>query len=375
MNENLNKGIVIIEVLVPYPEKFLNLLWNNNIEISSAKRISITTLRITINYRDFDDVVTLIKKVGGKYKVVAKKGNVFLIMRLKSKKTLLIGVVLFLGILYGLSTYVWGIEIKTGDNVSPYEIRQDLKKIGIKPGMRKKDIDVYTLETKLEEINKDILWLRIRIEGSTLKVLIEEKVNPPKQEEVAVGDCTAEMGGEIKRIYVTSGTAMVTPGDFVKEGDVLITGIQGKEGGEYNVEAKGTVIANTFYERAMEVQISGTKMERTNKTDKDIYLNLWGVKIYLKKAINTFEYYDKIKENNGIFNVVHYYEKKEKEVNVERDKAIEEAIIKLEESLKKNLNNDAIISDRNVSVEDLSDGKIKVKVIFIVEQDIAHVVT
>ena len=296
-------------------------------------------------------------------------------MRLKSKKTLLIGVVLFLGILYGLSTYVWGIEIKTGDNVSPYEIRQDLKKIGIKPGMRKKDIDVYTLETKLEEINKDILWLRIRIEGSTLKVLIEEKVNPPKQEEVAVGDCTAEMGGEIKRIYVTSGTAMVTPGDFVKEGDVLITGIQGKEGGEYNVEAKGTVIANTFYERAMEVQISGTKMERTNKTDKDIYLNLWGVKIYLKKAINTFEYYDKIKENNGIFNVVHYYEKKEKEVNVERDKAIEEAIIKLEESLKKNLNNDAIISDRNVSVEDLSDGKIKVKVIFIVEQDIAHVVT
>lgn len=375
MNENLNKGIVIIEVLVPYPEKFLNLLWNNNIEISSATRISITTLRITINYRDFDDVVTLIKKVGGKYKVVAKKGNVFLIMRLKSKKTLLIGVVLFLGILYGLSTYVWGIEIKTGDNVSPYEIRQDLKKIGIKPGMRKKDIDVYTLETKLEEINKDILWLRIRIEGSTLKVLIEEKVNPPKQEEVAVGDCTAEMGGEIKRIYVTSGTAMVTPGDFVKEGDVLITGIQGKEGGEYNVEAKGTVIANTFYERAMEVQISGTKMERTNKTDKDIYLNLWGVKIYLKKAINTFEYYDKIKENNGIFNVVHYYEKKEKEVNVERDKAIEEAIIKLEESLKKNLNNDAIISDRNVSVEDLSDGKIKVKVIFIVEQDIAHVVT
>ena len=375
MNENLNKGIVIIEVLVPYPEKFLNLLWNNNIEISSAKRISITTLRITINYRDFDDVVTLIKKVGGKYKVVAKKGNVFLIMRLKSKKTLLIGVVLFLGILYGLSTYVWGIEIKTGDNVSPYEIRQDLKKIGIKPGMRKKDIDVYTLETKLEEINKDILWLRIRIEGSTLKVLIEEKVNPPKQEEVAVGDCTAEMGGEIKRIYVTSGTAMVTPGDFVKEGDVLITGIQGKEGGEYNVEAKGTVIANTFYERAMEVHISGTKMERTNKTDKDINLNLWGVKIYLKKAINTFEYYDKIKENNGIFNVVHYYEKKEKEVNVERDKAIEEAIIKLEESLKKNLNNDAIISDRNVSVEDLSDGKIKVKVIFIVEQDIAHVVT
>jgi similar to stage IV sporulation protein len=44
----------------------------------------------------------------------------------------------------------------------------------------------------------------------------------------------------------------------------------------------------------------------------------------------------------------------------------------LQESLRKTLSNDAKIIDKKITVEDIKDGKILVKVIFTVEQDIAR---
>lgn len=367
---NFNTGNIVLEILVSNPEAYLNALWKRDINIFDIKKKTIKKLVLTIEYNDYEEVEEVTKRFKGKIKIVSKRGKVVLINKIKSKKTLVIGVFLFLGILYFLSSYIWAIEIKTEENVTPYEIRQDLKKLGIKPGMRKSSVDVYKLEKQLEGINSDVLWLRIRIEGSTLKVLIEEKINPPHGQEVKEGDSIAKMPGEIKRIYVTSGTAAVSPGDFVNEGDVLISSFQGKEGEEYSVPAKGVVIANTFYERVMEVQISGDTLVRTGKKDKDIYLNLFGVKLYLKKAINNFENYDKIEGNKKFYNNIDYYEKKKKSIEINKDEAIKNATIELEKSLTKNLSNEAIISDKNVYVEDIEGGKIRVKVMFIVEQNI-----
>ena len=121
----------------------------------------------------------------------------------------------------------------------------------------------------------------------------------------------------------------------------------------------------------MEVQISGDKLERSGKKQSDVYLSFWGKKIYLKKVINKFTYYDKIEENNGVFNSVTYFEKKATTVNEDKDKIIEDASNKLEASLKKSLSNDVKITNKDIVTEDVGDGKILVKVIFTVEQDIA----
>ena len=124
----------------------------------------------------------------------------------------------------------------------------------------------------------------------------------------------ASRAGEIKRIFIEAGSANVTVGDIVNEGDILINGTQGKDGVEFETPAKGTVIANTFYEKEMEVQISGKKLIRGEGKLKDIYLNLFGKKIYLKKAIKKFKYYDKIESNKGIINTITYFERKEEEI-------------------------------------------------------------
>ena len=131
------------------------------------------------------------------------------------------------------------------------------------------------------------MWLRVRVEGSTLKVVITEKVNPPVKDEDKYGNLVADMDGQIKRIYTYSGRAVVKNDDIVKKGAVVIEGIDGNEGGEYVVRPSGMVIANTFYEKEMNIKISGVEYKRSGNKDLDIYIELFGKKIYLKKILKS----------------------------------------------------------------------------------------
>ncbi|WP_459480397.1 sporulation protein YqfD [Clostridium saccharoperbutylacetonicum] len=368
---NLKSKQITIEVSALKPERILNLLWNSSIYTSNIVKIDLLTIRFNINFNEYKEAEALIKKNNGKVRIVKVSDMIIIFMKLKKKFSLVIGAVMFFGVIYILSNYIWAIDIETQRNLSPFEIRQQLFSIGIKPGLSKSQINVYDIEKKMENINDQILWIRTRVEGSTLKIIIKEKVNPPLTEKTLYNQVIAKMDGEVKRVYSSSGNAIVAPGDIVKKGDELILPIQGREGFEREVKPSGTVIANTFYEKFMEVQVSGEKLQRTGKKNSDIYLSFWGKKIYLKKAINRFDNYDKIEEKNGFFNQIIYFQKKGRNISLDKDATVKESAEKLEGSLRKTLSNDSKIIDRKITVEDISDGKILIKVIFTVEQDIA----
>lgn len=365
-------GRVIVEINILRPEKLLNILWSEAINIINVKRIDAATIRITIDYSDYKDVVVIVKKLNGKCKIIGSKGRLFLIGKLKSKFFLSIGGGIFIILLLYFSTFVWSIEITTKQNVSPYEIRQQLYSLGIKPGISKKSIDFKEIEKKLESINSDILWLRARVEGSTLKIAIEEKVNPPKIKERKYGNLIARMDGEVSRVYAFSGRSTVHAGEYVHAGDVIIEGINGKEEEPYEVIPDGVVMANTFYEKSMVTQINGSEMKRTGEKDSDIYLSFFGKKIYLKKAIKDFQEYDKIEESKKIINKVNYYEKKEFPIELSKEEVINNSVNILEESLYNSLTREAKIVDKIVTTKENSSEDVVVNVVFIVEQNIVN---
>ena len=109
----LDSGKVSVEINILKPERLLNILWSENIKIVSAKRVDIATIRITINYDDYNGLLDIVKRLNGKIKVIGSSGFLFFIGKLKSKMFLSIGGGLFLILLMHLSTYVWSIEINT----------------------------------------------------------------------------------------------------------------------------------------------------------------------------------------------------------------------------------------------------------------------
>lgn len=363
-------GKVVVEINILKPERLLNILWNENIHIINVKRIDVATIHITIDYNDYENVVQIVKKLNGKFKIVGSKGILFFVGKLKSKFFLTIGGGIFVILLLYFSTFVWSIEITTKQNVSPYEIRQQLYSLGIKPGISKKDIDFKEVEKKLENINSDILWLRARVEGSTLKIAIEEKVNPPEIKEEKYGNLVAKMDGEVSRVYAFSGRATVHSGEYVRAGDIIIEGINGKEEEPYEVVPDGVVMANTFYEKSMVATVNGTELKRSGEKDSDIYLTFFGKKIYIKKAIKDFKDYDKIEESGKIITNVDYYEKKEFPIELTEEEIINNSVKELEESLYNDLTREAKIVDRIVTTKKNSENDTLINVVFIVEQNI-----
>lgn len=370
----LNKfisGKLTIEIKALKIEKVLNAIWNKGIPVKNVIKLDLTTIMFDVDYENYDEIVSIVKRFKGKSKIINKGGWLFRFIELKKSISLVIGIFIFFGIIYVLSNNIWSIDIETKENLTPFEVRRQLESIGVKPGLKKSDINVYEIERKMQTINSQIMWIRARIEGSTLHLVIEEKINPPSTETKESDSVVAKSDGEIKRVYTYSGNPAVVPGDIVKEGDILINPVQGREGFEVDIKPKGKVIANTFYDKYMEVQVNGEKLERSGNKQSDIYLRLWNKKIYLKKVINKFQYYDKIEENNGVFNSTVYFEKKAIKVDEDKDKIIDDACKKLEDSLKKTLSNDVKIINKDITTEDIGEGKLLVKVIFTVEQDIA----
>ena len=323
-----------------------------------------------VDYINYGRLCEVVRSVGGTVRVLEGKGLIFLLGKMKKRYSIVIAVVVFFAIIYFLSTYIWSIDITVGKNVTPFEIREQLKEIGVSPGVRKSSLDEKEIERKLESLNSEILWLRVRVEGSTLKVVITEKVNPPVKDEDKYGNLVADMDGQIKRIYTYSGRAVVKNDDIVKKGAVVIEGIDGNEGGEYVVRPSGMVIANTFYEKEMNIKISGVEYKRSGNKDLDIYIELFGKKIYLKKSTKDFEKYDKIEKSGKIFNEVIYYERVASTIEITESEGVKSVLDTLEKSLSKDLKRDSKIIDKIVTKERIDDEYLNIKVVFVVEQNI-----
>ena len=178
---NIRAGRITVEIKLLNPDRILNIFWNRNINIYKINKKNISTIRLDIDYINYEEVCEVIQTLGGKISIVKRRGFIFWLRNMRGKISLVVGLMLFLVVIFLLSNYVWAIDINVQENISPFEIRQQLKEIGIKPGMAKSDIVVEDIEKKLENANSEILWLRVRVEGSTLNVTIEEKINPPTE--------------------------------------------------------------------------------------------------------------------------------------------------------------------------------------------------
>ena len=370
--EKYKKGTITLEIQTFRPERFINLLWKNGINVKNVRRKTITTLTFEVGLKDYNKIRDIAKRTDTKIKILGRSGVSFLLIKSKKRKTLLIGIGIFVGIIYYLSGFIWNVNIITENNVTPYEIRSQLKDMGIKPGIRKNKVNVYNIEEQIVRKNGAIMWSRVRVEGVKLKVKIAERQEPPEiEKKESPSNIVASKDGEIRRIYSTSGTAVVKEGDIVKKGDVLVKGEQGREESTYLVHADANVIARTFYEAKKEVPIKTIKTVRTGNVDKDIYLQLFGKKIYIKKYKNKFQKCDKIHKDKSILKEDLYYEVVEKEEKNNQKEVVEKTVSELSSNIIVKLDKSVKIVDKIVN-SDIKGDNYSIRVVLVVEENIAE---
>ncbi len=357
-----------MEIQSLIPEKFINLLWKNDVVVKNIRKINITTVILEVKLSDYGEISKVAKRTGTRVKIIGRSGMSFFLIKLKSRSALLIGMILFGSIIYYLSTFVWNIEISTENYISPYELRNQIKGFGVIPGMRKKNVDVYEIESKILRSNDEIMWVKARIDGVKLKVDVIERQSPP----IIVSNknpCNliASKDGVVARVYTTDGTSIVKDGDSVQKGDILVNGEQGKEGSVYPVHAKGEVIARTFYEQIKEAPISKVTRVRTGNIFSNFYIKLGNKKVYLKNSLNPYKTYDKIENNNKFVCKETYYEVKVKNIPTDVTKTQDEIYFNILRKLDKSVK----IINKIESVKK-ENNKYSIRVLVLAEENIAQ---
>lgn len=364
------RGIITIEIQSLIPERFVNLMWKNGVHIKNIKKKNITTMIMDISLNDYEKIQETAKKTKTKVKIIRRRGFAFFLIKIKGRIALSAGALIFIGVIYYLSTFIWNIQISVDHNLPPYEIRQQLTSIGVKPGVSKKNVNVYEIEEKLIKSNDNIMWIKARIEGAELKITAAERQSPPNIiTEDSPCNLVAKKDGEVVRVYTKAGTPVVKKGDMIKKGQILVKGEQGKEGSTYQVHAVGDVICRTFYEEVKKVKIDTIKRERTGNKIENLYLSIKGKSIYLKKSVNKFDKYDKIEDNTLFIKKETYYEVKETTIHGDVKKIVDDTTNELYTKISTSLDKSVKIIDKIVNYE--AGDTYMIRVLVVAEENIA----
>lgn len=358
---NFFKGYVIIKVKGLTLERFLNLAATNDIYLWDIRRIDYTELEMKATIEGFRALKEIVNKVGCRVEIVEKKGLPFLLYRIKNRKALGIGFILFFIIIIFLSSIIWDIDIVGNEKVKNEDILKFLETEGIKSGIIKYKVDKDYIEYLLLNKFENFSFVSIEIKGT--KLIIELKEIELLNEEIdenTPSHIIAAKKGVIEKVIARNGKAVVRKGDIVEKDDILISGIISNEGSEgfMLVHADGEVWAKTLYSYKIEEPIIKTVKEETGRIfeRKEIKIGDRGIQ-FIKGDIPFDDYVESTEEVN-ILNLninfpikilVHKYKEVEtKEIEQDVDLVKEKNHIKAVEELNKQIPQKADIISKDV---------------------------
>ncbi len=199
------------------------------------------------------------------------------------RRWLLAGMIVIAGIaLTAASQVMWQVEI-TGAGTYEAEIRQALLEMGVTTPMLRRNVELGRLREALEWRYPRIAWFECGWRGTTLVVRPVEGVLPRNETSSEIGDVVAARDAIVQRVVTRAGTAVVSPGEFVRKGDVLIKGEERTGNGEVKpVSAEGNVTGRVWEGASVqmscaEVQTTYTGSEQTVWTVRTPWFDLWAL--------------------------------------------------------------------------------------------------
>lgn len=220
-------GYVNIDVEGFFIERFINICISKRIFLWRLSRINSTKLRARIGISDFKKIHNVARKTKCKVNIDSKKGVPFLLHKYKKRKIFAITLFVIAILIFGLTRFVWNIEISCKDGeINNEEILEILNEGGIKEGALIAKLNTEKAINDIRLKRDDISWVGISVSGTNVEVNIVLSTEKPEiLDKSKVCNIVSDKDAIISKITVKSGTARVKEGDTIKQGDLLVEGV------------------------------------------------------------------------------------------------------------------------------------------------------
>ena len=232
-------------------------------------------LYLKIDYLDYKKVLKYYKYLN--FKIERYYGKKYFITILKKYYLIFLSIILIFSFLYFSSFIIVDIKIDHENEKIVKLLNEELESFGIKKfTIRKNFNELNKIKDIIKENNKDnIDWLEIEVKGMKYIIKVEERLINKKEIKNNYCNVYAKKSGLIQNIDTYKGQNVVKINNYVKEGDLLISGdITLNEEIKNQVCAEGEVYAQVWYNVKVSIPFTYYEKEKTNKKRNNIVINI-----------------------------------------------------------------------------------------------------
>ena len=200
-----------IEVEGFFIEKFINICFLEKVFLWKIYRNNSVSINARISVGNFKKIKKIAQKTKCRLHIKNKKGLPFILNKYKKRKIFAITLLVIAILIFGLTRFVWNIEIETDGDINETEILELLKEEGIYEGALINKIDTDKITNKICLERDDISWLGIKISGTNVILNIVVATEKPEIiDESEICNIVSEKNAVISEITVQNGTARVS---------------------------------------------------------------------------------------------------------------------------------------------------------------------
>lgn len=274
----------VIQIKGKNPKRILSKLFKLGIDIYDIEyKKNVITFKTTyINYTKIKNIKTTyeitILRVSGinRIKYLFKRYRMFLIFFLLS----IFVIILFTNFILFINYETESSELKT-------LLKSELKKNGVTLySYRKSYHELETIKNNIKNDNKSkIEWIELERNGVVLNVRVIERKD--KNKNIITDDVTdivASKNGYIRNIYASSGEILKNKDDYVKKGDIIVSGNIFKNSNVVSrVRAKADVYAEVWYIIKANMSDTKTVLSKSNDGESRFVINVLNKDLILFK--------------------------------------------------------------------------------------------
>lgn len=280
-------------------QELLSQCLKQNFNIRKVRISNHMVMTIVISGSDWDKFTRMFKN---EYHltIIKRYGMDPFLRNVFSKKSILVGLIIIAFLLVYQGMFISEIRIYGYEAITEEQLRAELREAGLFEGARK-SLDPNIVEIEIFKKHDDISWIGIEYIGTLAEVhVVEKRVVTPIKDEFYPCHIIAGKDGYVQSVIPREGLQAVEKGSFVKEGDIVITGMipvmdttysnDSENGKEYRyVHAEGEILAKTIYRHVIYQEAKKTIKTPTGRRIPGITLILGDMNFDSNRFFNPYE--------------------------------------------------------------------------------------
>lgn len=382
------KGYVIIAVKGRTLEKFVNTALARGIDLWDISRVDDRSLVARAYLHDLPSLGRILRETDCRGRIEEKVGVPFLVRRLARRKGLVAGAILFSVALYVLSSFVWFVDVSGVERTKPEAVLELAARHGLRPGVLKRSIDTGKVARSILAEFPDLAWAAVHVRGTMANIEVVEKTLPDMSPGVV--DVVAAEDALVTNIIVLSGEPLVSEGDTVTKGQVLIAGLvlwSQDQDGEWKtaevVNARGIVLGRVWRTQSEKCRLVKEIVTETGRVARTSRLTVGGLTFMVGPKAPPFADYEEDERSYTVplggwsgysigLEVTTYREVIRRAEVVDRDEELAEARERARRALEARLPQGARILDEREDVRYSQGGVLTLRMTIETAEDIAR---